>query len=863
MIELLSKAWNLSIPNAVRKARESGVYIAATQSFDALIDDYMANVYERRKEVDAVWERAKSKFSLAESGELRGLQAKIGVRGPYGPDWSSKGGQFIGAANKAELELFMSSKMPRNYSISRNYLFGNKGGGKWGDLLVVPFYDLPNRICAFMCIGRNVAGPEDVVMLPAYGMNGRNSERQTKPGTSIWEGGVCMLPALYCKRPINMSNNIFVMDDPIMAVRLQLRHLKDSALPLPLVSITPAQSKHVVTKSVWDWLPIEKVVCWSTTPSMKLLELSKRADASVSMANMSTFDLDTNLRDRTPMSWLNRAATTSAEWPIVLRRILNKQTIQEIQDTLLDIDLGGAELRKFIEDSDPDLGERLKLAVEQKTNIKRVQFKKNTVTERDGSWYLRMDSYKREELICNAIIRIEQVMRTSNNNNYYRGIVIFKGKEYVFTEPTETLENDSLTWLKEFLINKDAGTLLHGSSSMSKSLLQIALRFCDPQIVAGADVIGWDSDQRQFNLPNYGITANGEINTDYGCLFTDDLVPGRDLQEPERLYQRTAAALSEDNEEVRLFWATFACVLHNVIAPAMCSHPRGILLDGVGAHRIGASAAAYLGCVEAYLDKNRESYLRKLTPKHHWPTLFLKPGQLDDHASVIWLNSDAARQAIMPVSPFASRVLGMRGQWHIIRCENKLGVMHGLSTAAAKAMPSYLQDLCKRKFWIPQQCDTEVVNILHDMSKWLDREGGNGKTVLSAIDMIETPERKAPLDHFVELVLCLRNNGSLSFARDGFETARNKGHRPCIKYFADSSQLWVPQDAVCDLVHEKAHLPLDLIQVTESLTDAGVCKGVARVDDQKGWMIDAEWYAKKEKEMEKVYDKSAKAMGRL
>jgi len=849
MIDLLCKAWNLPAEAAIRKAQVSGGILPVSASSDTVIADYLGTTHRRNTIINDFWERAKKYFIKSESQQLRFLQQHIGVAGQLGQDWSNKGGMFVGAATHHEFNDCVTSKGPSTAPRIRGTMFRAGNEGKWGDVLVLPFYDLPGRICAFMCVGRQ--GREiDKLIRPVFGTSSQG------------ETGVSMLSSLFSKHTPRLGNDIFVMDDPIMALRLQLRHLKENSLPLPMVGAYTSDNGRMGSKAVWNWLPTSKTICWSASPGVPLLRLAKLAKSQVSAVAAADWNIEGSLRyNRDPVAWLQAAAVKANNWRDVLREKLRPLSLHAVQEILLDIDLCGPELRCFIDDSDAELQTKLQDVVANNSIVTRVRFEQHNVYEHDDSWYIRKSGTS-DLLISNAIVRVTQVLTATNEKTYYRGIVRHKGVEYPFTEQSKTLERGFFPWLKDFLLVNNAGVLRH-TASWSNKALQLSFSFHEPTIIRGLDSAGWDATQKQFNFPTFAITSTGDVLADPTQLLPGHNVAGQTLSPPARLHYESARILSKSDEETSVFWATLACVVNNIVAPAMFSHPTGILLDGDGAQRIGASAATYLGCPEVDVNVTsstsvRTRYYSTRTPKFNWPSLNTTPGSTGSHAVTMWLQSPAAQQTILCVNAPAAKILGMRGQWHTICCNRKLGSMQlPLQRAATQALPAYLHDLCKRQMWITQHDnESELFNLLSDMADWFDKCGGDRNTVLNAMKMIETPSNTDVCTHFVGLLLYLRNNGKLAFVNQDFEDVVPLRKRLHIKYLSNPSRLWIPQDTVCDALHTAADIPPDLLLITESLAERGVLLGEEVFDSQKGWVVDEAWYSSSEKKLEKIYAES-------
>lgn len=105
---------------------------------------------------------------------------------------------------------------------------GRLGVGKgWGDVLAIPCYDLPGRICGFEFIGRQ-AGPED--RLYYSGGLDRLGRAQLQP-TPLAEAGLAG-GAQLLERDARAGQSVLAVADATLLLRLQVRHFAVS-LPMP------------------------------------------------------------------------------------------------------------------------------------------------------------------------------------------------------------------------------------------------------------------------------------------------------------------------------------------------------------------------------------------------------------------------------------------------------------------------------------------------------------------------------------------------------------------------------------------------------------------------------------------------------
>lgn len=837
MIELAAVMWKISPLNTLRKLKEMGFEIPEAVLVEGATESYERKHIDARRRTRQFWRQALRYFVESADPSLRGLQAHLGVQDHLAPAWQYRGARFIGAADAQEIRGFhlAEQRYESKHARPRRLLFRGQG---WKDVIVVPFWDLPGRICGFLYIGRQ-GREEDIIYhhTPEFVPRGKTGQHH------CIEAGITMPLAVLqseFRHPM-FGNTVFVMDDPIMALRLQLRHMRHTQVPLALIGTW--DEPRYRTKNVWEWLPTSNVIVWSPAQTTGSLRLAQDAGAKISEISISESELEKNLRHQTPEHWFQRVQQETVPWDEAVRHRLKGLSQIKTEELLLELELTGGNLRKFISGCRGELAESLQHIHDGHTTVRTVHYGKYVIGENEDGWSVQstvIDTCGRREpsyQICDAVIRIEYILRTSTKRNYYRGFVRFAGQTIPFTEKTETLDKSLWAWLKSLIAQHGLGapTALSG---WIQRLLDIAIRFCQPEVVWSADVVGWDETRRQFNFPDFAIALSGDVVDDHVCLSTGGSIPGQGLIKPAPLGRFATEALSEYNEETQIFWAMAACVANNILAPALYFTPRGILLDGIGAQTIGAAAAVRLGCNEDYT-------FHIIT--HRWPTLF-SLGMQDWKMIDARLPDGAACQAIFKMPTPTINVLGVRQQWNIVTCHRKLGSMQLVKDVAARVLPAYLKDVCERRFDIPHRYPDETDNILNDMASWFHRQSGDPLTVHRARDVLRVPGRPAGETHFIELLRFLFNEGRLKNVPVDFDDVPESV--PKMVESESRDQVWIPQRSVIDLTEAVASIPLDLLPTTKALRECGCLRKEAPRAGKMGWIVDNQWFNRQWKELE-------------
>lgn len=826
MIALAAATWKLGIkPTLIKLAKNDTIPDAL--GAPGAIDDYREAYDKPRERVTKFWSKCQDTHILGETSTLRLLQQRFAANN-QDESWRSRAGQFLGSCFKKQVDACFNPKRVEAWDETKGKRTGTYSsnifrGPKWNELLAIPFYDLPGRICGFAYVGRDCRPNKDWLYKGTLDY--------------VHEGGLAMLSALMKGEHRRLGHTKFVFTDVEAAVRLQVRHMRDSYRPLPLAATW--DDEYTVTERVWQWFKAKDLIFWGSDP-LKTIHQARLAGAKVSMLVVTPIELNTNMRNYSPTEWLERMRRHAVWWTQALEHYIEGVPEADIEAIFLQLGLQGRELLDFIKGCKPELRERLKYIHDHRVFAAKIRFEKQWVFEKQDGWYLE----KGGDRISNAIVRVEQVLTTLDNKSYYRGHIKFEGKSYPFTEKATTLDRGMLAWAQGYLRDVAKAGVCEFYPSWNKKSLQLTLAFHTPTYAQGVELIGWDAENRQFNFPKFSITAGGQVTDDFSCLFDHDTVPARDVPVPGPLPTKHKEALSDVNDETQIFWATAACVAANIIAPAVNRNPVPILLDGEGAYGVGLAAATRMGCIEAGCQSRNDVSITIANTRgpHQWPLAVVSSGGLRPGP---WLDSEPAQNCLYQLPWATNRVLAMRGRSNMIVHERKLGSMQLAHHAAPYVLPNYIQDLYRRSIMLAEDQPDLAGNVLDDMSDWFARVGGNREAVEAAHRILHTPGKTPPRRWFSELVFRLFEEGSLTTIRTKFQDSKTATAGIVQVDDEDKSLVWVSQDRFSDAVKAAGSVPPDLLLITKSLEKADILVSEPDYRKEQGWLLSGDWWTKK------------------
>jgi hypothetical protein len=377
MLELAMLARKLDLGDALAWLHRQAVLKSQPQP--AQVKHYTEQILGRRQRAEQDWQEATWRYMLCYP-EIDLLQQRFGLNeGPDLPFWDSRMGVYVRAASVAKTLNILSTGTThkRRYNLRRG-LFEGRG---WRGVLLVPFHDLPGRLAGFLCVGRR-GEADDFRYLRMRPLNAK------KDSTRYVESGLCMYDVLYCEtyRPDRFHNTIFVSEDPMFALRLQGRHLRDHEVPLPLTGAYPGELQYKTLQHPWQLQPQRPwqdhpgrhwiFLGWQLTPT--LLSMAAEADGYIVITEPPTgswLGLTSN--------WLERVCGSQQHWTVALEELVLSRPADEVFQFLLRTGLSDVAFREFCRNCGSAALRRLGMA----GVAERHQLDNEVAAEAEGKWH--------------------------------------------------------------------------------------------------------------------------------------------------------------------------------------------------------------------------------------------------------------------------------------------------------------------------------------------------------------------------------------------------------------------------------------------------------------------------------------------
>lgn len=833
MIDLAAAVWKLNIPEAVQRLSEINCLPPENAQSEVLLTRHLKTVAERQQ-YQQFWQQCQHTFFTAHTPELRDLQHQLGVWAlrdwPFNGPWRP----MIGGTTVREVEQTLTSH--QRFSPTGGTLRGSHTfiGANWSALLAFPFWALPGLLTGFLFVGRDLQVEQDYVYLPLY----------EYPREQPYDAGAALLPVVTMPPHPVLRDNLIVFDDPVLATRIQLRHLRSEATPLPLISIYRHNKRIRTSSRLWSWLR-RRTVFWAPRDPTFALHHACSSRAYYSHAKAGEGVLSNNghgvlcSKNLRPLDWMVRIVKLTKHWNLALADRLSKLNDQEAVHWLASLRLTGQECQTFIAGCNPVLRERLQRLYSAKASLRQAQVDNVNVHEADGGWYVG------QKLISNAIIRIEQILQSSDGTQYYRGEILYQNQTIPFTDKLTNMQPRLLNWASRWLEQAGYPGMMYNRHWDQRGM-QIATALHVPRILTCGDQYGWNQHQHQFNFGNFSLELNGNVVQNTFVPLPKLPVNMPQLDTPARLSPYEIKQLSRRSHEQAVFWAIIAYVTSNLIAPAVHQARTGLLLDGPGAQALGRDLLLSLQCPEwrrAFSAKSPSfapALAQYLTRCPDWPFLVqtYKPWRDVD----AWLTEHRPYCPVISPNHAACRALGTRS-WAVLRCDRKIGPLQpALQQTARRCVSAYLQDLCARRLDLSHTTCHLTTDVLTDISRWFrERYSGDVRGLHGAFDMLELPGQFPIYRHFLDLVFQLGNTGQLPYRRESFVEANSTRF---MVYDDAKNVVWLPEEAIVTAWEQSARTLPTLAAIDESLEATGELVEHCIFTDKRGWIVHADWLSR-------------------
>jgi len=300
ILEFAGGKLKLSPEDAVRHLTFKGLSLPCPGPLEPNLVSYRQHLARRQRCRD-FWQAAVQRLQEDRSPELSGLLGAYLINHDvYSHGWPQRAGRFIGAASRTEVaDLLWVNRTGHNW---KTYLAFD---ARWQPMvLVLPLYDLPGHLSGFAFLGRRDHRPA-LLVRDLFSRNHHNVRND--PG--LWMFDLLWQPSA----PEFPAGELFITNDFFDALGLQIRHLRLSPQPLPLVVTPPWPSR---TTTAWGLRRPLNPVFTTRRPDISFFDQARELEARVRVAKVSQASFRVYLCQVGTSGWLAKQAHSSRPWQL-------------------------------------------------------------------------------------------------------------------------------------------------------------------------------------------------------------------------------------------------------------------------------------------------------------------------------------------------------------------------------------------------------------------------------------------------------------------------------------------------------------------------------------------------------------------
>lgn len=493
-----------------------------------------------------------------------------------------------------------------------------------------------------------------------------------------------------------------VINDVILGLRLHTAFSRLSANRLPLLAVPPGW------RIRWNLLTGFDTAWCSPEPNMWMAQAAKEMEGNLVIGPHE--------ERSAPRIWVNRALEQSKPWQEAAEDMIGKLRPVEAAAWrgrlgMVDATSAGASIRRG----------------------------KHWYRESEGRWY------RDGEMIMDAVLRIDSIVDVVGGGTRYVGrLVCPDGREIPFKTSAYEIEHGE-AWL--YKLARSCKRTLFIDRLAARDIVSIAQTFQPPEHTTTTTRVGWFAESMSFVFPEFVIENGGRVLDHPSPLEEDAQQPCEHLPRPPyALHPDHLQLLSRP--QAAPVWSVLIAILANVLAPALGQRPNGWTIRNSWMKGVAEAA----GCIV------RDKAFNHVGDEVSWPVVLLTG---DDRIF------SAKRVAclrypnyLVSGGSYLAPMLELTGRWKALEGP-EIAPGSVFDRRAVQAVPTaYLHDLCVRRLSLAPSKDQWPAAVISDMAAWIDRCGGDGKTIIAGAENIITPA----VDGAIDAVMHSLSGGKNPFA---------------------------------------------------------------------------------------------------
>lgn len=835
MIVLASKAWKLSIIQTIRALADAGATIQEVDTTTAAINAYIDRYPGMQAEAQRL---AYDACRILHRGDIDVgyILQQTGFPNDQAEQyWPRRMGRFMGAAERKRIyQALLNEPHNDDYRDMKAHMPLN--AKDWRNVLTVPFKTLPGQYSGWLFIGRKGQTTTD----HAFHILEVSSTRQ------LIESGVCMFDVLGSDTAYKreFGDTVFVCNDPIYALKLQAKHMRESDLPLPVIGTYNARIKRrscvreLVSYNIWHTQPSKRFLFWGPTLTPDLFNMASRANGFIYVSRKPLDDI----RQRASHEWLLAMQKNAKHWTAVLEASLLDMPEETAIAFLNNLRIPAEQLHNFKRNCAACTQQLLDKNYRAVETLSKACVRGTEIIETDQGWFSKG---KRSECVSNAILRLDRILATDDMDfePIYEGRVICGGASYPFRAPMSELERDPGNWIKRKLLSGDSKFPII-KRGWSPHLLDIARQFHEPEVVREDGRFGWKANESRFSFPQFSLYLGGDIK-EQSAHIVDEYAPARNFESPS--VTPDIAPLLNKTPSNELFWAATTCLAANVLAPAVGELIAGLGLRGHGAILVGHATARALGCYELHaagsfsIETSRlADKIDSIVTRHRWPLLIITRVRAPKIAFGAWHNGEYERNVVTNMDDEHAFAAGLLGRWRFVQEERPIEAGPEVRMYGRYVLPLWLHKLCSDKLAVPGD-DDYVFRVGHSLCRMMSAYGDT-TVIENGLQLIDGgSDTGSNAQYLAKLLYRHIDSGALKFVH--VNEIKDRETPALIIVTAENAppRIFLSKRKLDLVLADKRIVLPDHGKVTDALRNANALDSECDYNGEAGWMINETW----------------------
>lgn len=718
-----------------------------------IVNDYITGYIDERKRILGLFNHCCESMKELDKDKYRLLQELQLWDGFNAGRWHEKLKRFVGIGARDTFVQYGFKIPKRCFKV----------------FLVCPFYDVPGRISSMML----------------YGIRGRKV--RIYPNTMVGnEDGLMMMDSLVAR-----NKTVYAVRDPFIALHLQrlMANMSDiHTLPIVVYGLD--------TNKAWQSVHAQRVIFWGSEPDYTMFTQSKqhpraciatqpklREPGPAGLKGRSLPEITTGIRD------------SAVSWATTIKQFMLKGEFWEISDFMVNLSLSATDIQRIYDVCSSGEKQVIQKILGHTSKDRYVYIGNMQVSESDDGWWIKRGADR--ELGCDAVIRIERAVHVvDTKENFYEGVVIFKGQEIRFSAPVNEMEKKPADWLRTLLM--DHVGVLRLSRALGPHLVEVAKQLHEPQYVRRSGRIGWNRESRSYIFPNFSISDGMVDSSLHAKVLNTAEVPAGELYAPSTSEGDWDLALQPDHANAAI-WAGLACFMGNMLAPAIGTKPQPIGMVG-GAGSIGCIIGEHLvkelgmRSVTPRIMKHPLDELNIMTQRHDYP-VWLDVASKNRKPSAYLLAEDSAN-LLMHLVEGEAAALGVGESWVFVHAPRIIAQSKQLPSL--KGALAYLAWLQRNGFELPNATSYQQ-SVLLSLKEWafVELQVTDEGVFAQAANMLRTFDSVSVHRRLMHLIFWMLSNQKLKMNHESFYEDLKKGLEPQFR-----------SHVVFDDAHQKCHVKL-------------------------------------------------------